>query len=57
MRRFEERGFLTLVFLGRKGLPSHTYELSLHWESLFAAAREIGVDLEALALPGEVEAR
>jgi phage anti-repressor protein len=49
LRCFEARGFLTLAFLGRKGLPGHTYELRVQWENIFAAARELGVNLEALA--------
>jgi phage anti-repressor protein len=60
LRRFEARGFLTLTYLGRKGLPGHTCELRVQWENIFAAARELGVDLEALtgasALDGFVTA-
>jgi phage anti-repressor protein len=56
LRDFETRGFLTLTYIGRLGYPGPTFELRMQWANLFASAREIGIDLETLATPGEIGA-
>jgi phage anti-repressor protein len=55
LRGVERRDFLTLTYIGRLGYPGPTFELRMQWANLFAAAREIGIDLEALAWPGAIE--
>jgi phage anti-repressor protein len=49
LRRFQGWGFAGLDNLGKQGKSGPTFQLRIQWEALSTAARELGVNLEALA--------